>query len=95
MVAVFAIQTPLACKAKPVEQVKHVVVLEVKQDEQFVAHPVVVVGRTHAAVPVYGAIQAVQVITPAATAVTLHAEQPTTNPVPAVVAGAVAPVVQL
>jgi len=76
-VAVFAIQTPLACKAKPVAQVKHVVVLEVKQVEQFVAQPVERTGLTHVAVPVYGEVQAVQVRTaavPVATAVTVHAE---------------------
>jgi hypothetical protein len=67
----------------------------VKQDAQFVPHVVllVVTVATHAAVPVYPAPQAVQV---RAVPEMVHAVQPVTPPVTAVVgAGEEVPVAQL
>lgn len=93
--AVFATQVALNCKTKPVEQLKQVVRAPVTQVAQFVPHVVVLVvtGLTHVAVPVYGAIQAVQVMTVVAS---VHAEQPTWKPVRVVVvAPELRPVTQL
>jgi len=68
------------------------VVVAVKQDAQFVVHPVVATVAVHVAVPVYPAEQAVQVR--AAVAI-VHAEHPTTAPVAVVDAGVETPVAQL
>jgi len=96
--ALFATQLALACKAKPVLQLKHVAGVAVKQVAQLVPHGVAVVEvkmvETHAAVPVYPAPQAVQVIA-GEVAVTVHAEQPTTGVVAVTVAGEDKPVEQL
>jgi hypothetical protein len=65
----------------------------VKQDAQFVAHPVVATVATHVAVPVYPVPQAVQV---RAFVEMVHAVQPATKPVAvAVAAGEATPVAQL
>jgi hypothetical protein len=83
------------CKAKPVAQLKHVVVVAVKQDAQFVPQAVVLVVTvaTHVAVPVYPAPQAVQV---RAFVEMVHAVQPAVKPVAvAVAAGEDTPVAQL
>jgi len=57
--AVFAKQVALDCKAKPALQLKHVAMVAVKQDAQFVPQAVAEVKMvdTHAVVPVYPAVQ--------------------------------------